>query len=130
VPRRDVDTLTTVIKYIYGFEAEDCVDDMPESLFELAEIGATAEDYGVPGLIKWASDTADDLLAACLSDEAKLGEFLTFDCFHLKGSSKNVLVYDYAVEFIRKNLKKLNNKTAFHKLVENEPRLARKLPEF
>ena len=117
--------LSTVIKYIYGFEAEDCVDDMPETLYEVAEIGATAEYYGVPGLVEWASEIADSLLAACLSDNTKLGEFLDFKWFHSKGTSKNTLVCDRMVEFVRKHLKELSTKTAFRKLLESGPKLGR-----
>jgi hypothetical protein len=125
VPRRGVDVLTTVIKYIYGFEAEGCMHDMPETLYEVAEIGATAEYYGVPGLVEWASETADNLVAACLDDNAKLGEFLDFDWFHPKGISKNTLVYDWMVEFVQKHLKELNPRTALRKLLESEPKLRR-----
>jgi hypothetical protein len=70
----------------------------------------------------WATETANNLLAGCLSDEAELKEFLGFGRFWAESFTSG-LMHDFAFEFIQKNLKKLQGTGAFQDLVENEPKL-------
>jgi hypothetical protein len=117
-----------LIRYIYGFELpQDCEVDMPETLYEVAEIGATAEEYGVAGIVEWADNTADNLLAGCLNDETKLEEFLDIDYFHPKGARMRAQAYDYASRFFQKHLGELRPKPAFEKLLKKEPRMKQEI---
>lgn len=105
--------MNSAIRRVYGFNfPSDCKLDMPESLYDVAEIGMIAEKYEIAGLLEWATETADNLLTDCLGDEERLGQFLAFDRFRLTGPN-----LDFGRGCIQANLKKLRGREAFQNLL-------------
>jgi hypothetical protein len=68
-------------------------------------------------------EIANGLLVRCLNDEAKLKQFLAFDRFPymIRLTPRSWRMHDFAIGFIRQNLKRLERKKAFHDLLEKEP---------
>lgn len=93
-------------------------------LRDIAKAGTIADRYEIGGLQKWLSETTDNLLADCLSDEAELGRFLGFGQPRSADAPASIQTYGYAVRFFRKNLRKLRKKISFQELLRNESKLA------
>ena len=118
IPAEDVNMITPAIRFIYGSD----FPEKPKTLYRVAGVVAIAEKYEIADLLVWAIETAVNLMAGCLSDEAKLKDFLAFGQFRVDSPTSG-LMHDFAFDFIQKNLKKLQGTGAFQDLVENEPKL-------
>jgi hypothetical protein len=117
IPMEDAKMTTPAIEFIYGHD----FPDIPQTLHDVAEIVELAEKYEIADLLAWATETANNLLAECLGDDTMLKDFLAFGRF--RWSSTSGLMHDYAVVFIKQNLKKLQGTGVFEDLVEINPEL-------
>jgi hypothetical protein len=118
IPREDVKMMTPAIQFIYGFGLPGAY----KTLHDVAEIVAIAEKYEIADLLTRATEIANNLLGGCLGDEAKLKGFLAFNRVQ-HFSLTSGLMHNFAVGFIKQNLKRLQGTGAFQDLVESEPKL-------
>jgi hypothetical protein len=122
IDEENVKAITPAIQFIYGFD----YPDTPETLLDVVEVAAIAHKYEIVNLLDWVKDIANGLLVRCLDDEAKLKQFLAFDRFPsmIRLTPRSWRMHDFAIGFIRQNLKRLERKKVFHDLLEKEPILA------
>jgi len=117
IPMEDANMITPAIEFIYGYSFPGNL----RTLHDVAEIVAFAEKYEIADLLAWATEAANNLLAGCLGDDTMLKDFLAFGRF--RWSSTSGLMHDFAVVFIKQNLKKLQGTGVLEDLVEMNPEL-------
>lgn len=108
--------MRAAIRYMYGFEFPgDCCDRAVRTfgtISAFSKFGAIAERYEIVGLSELVFKAASLALADCLSDEAKLEDFLsTF------GGSYQFQALHFEVKLIGENANKLHKKVCFQELM-------------
>jgi hypothetical protein len=110
------------VKYIYGF-------DFPwrwgsGSLLNLSRVVRVAEKYEIAGLSETVFEAARRRLADCVSDEAKLEEFLEPANMWNDLIITNIPWFAVAIKILGQNLTAIRKQAVFQKLLEQVPKLA------